>query len=121
MAKVVFGGKEYGLRMDLYAMEMIEEEFGSIKSAFEAMSSGKQISATRKLFKIMANSYLSFHGEEENITGGEIQHADVYELNKIAEAIRNTVEESSRSETTGGGEADDEVHDAYLEEIDRKN
>lgn len=121
MAKIEIDGREYGLRMDLYAMEMIEDEFGSIKDAFEAMRGGKQIGATRKLFKIMANSYLSFIGEAEDVTGDEIKHAGMKELNRIAQAVQQTVEDASKSETTGGGEADDEVHDAYLEEIDRKN
>lgn len=121
MAKVEVNGREYGLRMDLYAMEMIEEEFGSIKGAFDAMNGGKQVSTTRKLFRIMANAFLGFMGEEEDVTGKEILHVDVQDMARIAQAIRATVEEASKSETTGGGEADDEVHDAYLEEIDRKN
>ena len=40
MASVIVKGKEYPLRFDLYAMEQIEEEFGSIKIVFEVMNGG---------------------------------------------------------------------------------
>ena len=120
MAKAIINGKEYGLRMDLYAMEQIEEEFGSIKDAFDQMSGGKQIKATRILFRILANSYLSYNGEEETVTGDEIKHAEMDVFREIAVAVNKAVEEGNKSETTGGNEADDEVHDAYLEEIERK-
>ena len=120
MAKAIINGKEYGLRLDLYAMEKIEEEFGSLKEAFAQMRGGKQVRATRIIFRIMANSYLSYHGKEETVTGDEIKHADMETFGEIARAVNEAVEEGSKSETTNGNEADDEVHDAYLEEIERK-
>lgn len=120
MAKVVIDGKEYGLRFDLYAMEQIEEELGSMKAAFDALRGGKQLKTTRIMFKIMANSYLSFAGEKETITGDEIKHAGMDAIMTISDAIKKAVEEGSKSETTGGNEADDEVHDIYLEEIERE-
>ena len=36
------------------------------------------------------------------------------------EAVQQAIAEGSKSETTGGNEADDTVHDVYLEEIERK-
>ena len=121
MAKVIVNGKEYGLRFDLYAMEQIEEEFGSVKSAFDALKDGHQMKATRKLFKVLANSWLSYNGKEENVTGDEIKHVSIDDVTVISEAVREAITEGSHSETTGGNEADDEPHDIYLEEIERKN
>ena len=121
MASVEIKGKVYGLRFDLYAMEQIEEAFGSVKSVFETLKNGKQLQATRTLFRILANSYLSFNGQNETVTGDEIKHADMDEIRKVSEAIQQTIADGSKSETTNGNEADDSVHDLYLEEIERKN
>ena len=122
MAKVTINGKEYGLRFDLYAMEQIEEEFGGVKAVFDTLNEGKkQIKTTRALFRILANSYLSFHGQEETVTGDEIKHAGLETIREVSDAVQAAVIEGNKSETTGGNEADDEVHDMYLEEIERKN
>ena len=122
MAKVTIDGKEYGLRFDLYAMEQIEEAFGSVKNVFDMLKEGKhQIKTTRTLFRILANSWLSYNGQEETVTGNEIKHAGMEAIKDISDAVRDAVSEGSHSETSGGGEADDEVHDLYLEEIERKN
>lgn len=122
MAKVTVGGKEYGLRFDLYAMEQIEEEFGGVKAAFDTLREGKHnIKATRILFKILANSFLSFNGKEENVTGDEIKHCGMNTVKDVSDAVQRAIVEGSKSETTGGNEADDEVHDMFLEEIERKN
>lgn len=122
MAKVTIGDKEYGLRFDLYAMEQIEEEFGGVKTVFDTLKEGKhQIKTTRTLFRILANSYLSYNGREETVTGDEIKHAGMDMIRNISEAVQAAIAEGSKSETTGGNEADDEVHDMFLEEIERKN
>ena len=121
MASITVNGKEYGLRFDMYAMEQIEDEFGSVKKVFETLKDGKQLRATRILFRILANSYLSYNGKEETVTGDEIKHADIAMISEISEAVQKAIAEGSKSETTDGNEADDEVHDMYLEEIERKN
>ena len=122
MASVTIDGKEYGLRFDLYAMEQIEEEFGGVKAVFDTLSEGKrQIKTTRALFRVLANSYLSYNGQEETVTGNEIKHAGIDMIREVSEAVQRAITEGSKSETTGGNEADDEVHDMYLEEIERKN
>ena len=120
MASITVNGKEYGLRFDMYAMEQIEDEFGSVKKVFETLKDGKQLKATRTLFRILANSYLSYNDKEETVTGDEIKHADIAMISEISEAVQKAIAEGSKSETTGGNEADDEVHDVYLEEIERK-
>ena len=121
MASISINGKEYGLRFDLYAMEQVEEEFGSVKGAFDGLREGKQIKTTRTLFRILANSYLGYHGQEESVTGDEIKHASMDTVMALSNAIREAIAEGSKSETTGGNEADDSVHDVFLEEIERKN
>ena len=122
MAKVTIGEKEYGLRFDLYSMEQIEEEFGGVQTVFNTLKEGKhQIKTTRMLFRILANSYLSYNGQEETVTGDEIKHAGMDMIRNISEAVQAAIAEGSKSETTGGNEADDEVHDMFLEEIERKN
>lgn len=122
MAKVKIGEKEYGLRFDLYSMEQIEEEFGGVKAVFDTLKEGRhQIKTTRALFRILANSYLSYNGQEETVTGDEIKHAGMDMIRNISEAVQEAIAEGSKSETTGGNEADDEVHDMFLEEIERKN
>ena len=121
MASIKIKGKEYGLRFDLYAMEQIEEEFGSVKDAFAEFQTGKMLKATRKLFKILANSHLSYIGQPETVTGDEIKHEGMDFVKEIAEAVKEAIAEGSKSETTNGNEADDEKHDVYLEEIERKN
>ena len=87
---------------------------------FESLKDGKQLKTTRILFKILANSYLSFNGEKETVTGDEIKHADMETIRDISDAVQKAIAEGSHSETTGGNEADDEVHDVYLEEIEKK-
>ena len=122
MASITVNGKEYKLRFDLYAMEQIEEEFGSVKAVFDTLREGKnQIKTTRALFRILANSWLSFNGKEETVTGEEIKHAGMDMIVQISDAVKAAIKEGSKSETTGGNEADDEVHDMFLEEIERKN
>ena len=121
MASIKIREKEYGLRFDLYAMEQIEEEFGSVKDAFDQLREGKLLKTTRILFKILANSYLSYNGEQETVTGDEIKHEGMEIVQKLSEAVKAAITEGSKSETTGGNEADDEKHDVYLEEIERKN
>ena len=55
------------------------------------------------------------------MTGDEIKHADMGMISRISEAVQQAITDGSKSETTDGNEADDEVHDIYLEEIERKN
>lgn len=118
--KLKIGEREYGLRMDLYAMESIEDEFGGMREMFEEVQkgSGKSI---RRLFKILANAYLANEGKEETVTGDEVKHLKVAAVAGIGKAVRAAVEEGMRSEATNGEEADDEVYDVYLSEIEAKN
>ena len=120
-AEVILNGQRYRLRFDMYAMEQVEKEFGGIREAFDSMN-GKGITTTvRKLFKIMANTQRDFDGMPEDITGDEIgKHTPFAKMQEISEALREAMEDGMHSETTGGGEADDQKHDEILEEIERE-
>jgi hypothetical protein len=120
MVKLRVGENEYGLRMDMYAMEMIEDEFGGMKEMFEKIQEGSS-KAIRKLFKILANAELSYEGKEETVTGNELKSLRIAAITGVGSAIRAAVEEGMKSETTDGAEADDEVFDVYLSEIEAKN
>jgi hypothetical protein len=120
MVKLKVGDTVYGLRMDMYAMEMIEEEFGSLKDMFAKIQDGGS-RTVRELFRILANAQLAYEGKEETVTGDELKRLRVSALAGISAAIRAAVEEGMKSETTDGAEADDEVFDVYLAEMDSKN
>ena len=120
MVKLKIGDTEYGLRMDMYAMEQIEEEFGDMKAMFEKIQNGGS-KTLQKLFKIMANSQLAYEGKEETVTGDELKRLRVAAVTGIGQAIHAAVAEGMKSETTDGAEADDEVFDVYLQEIEAKN
>ncbi len=120
MVKLRIEGKEYGLRMDMYAMEKIEEDFGSLEELFDKLKTNST-KAIRILFRALANSELSFEGKEETVTGDELKRLRVSAIAGIGRALKVAVEEGMKSETTGGAEADDEVFDVYLDEIERKN
>lgn len=121
MASITIKGKEYPLRFDMYAMEQVEEEFGGIRAMFDSLTGNGNLSVAKTLrimFKILANSARNELDLPENVTGEEIRHCNVQ---KVSAAISAAVNEGMKSETTGGNEADDEVHDEYLDEIESKN
>ena len=121
MASIKIKEKVYPLRFDMYAMEQVEEEFGGIRPMFESMrgGEGKGVAKTLQImFRILANSDRNELDLPENVTGEEVRHCSVQ---MVSDAIGAAINEGMRSETTGGNEADDEVHDEYLEEIEAKN
>lgn len=123
MAQVTINGKPYGLRFDLGALEAVEAEFGGLRAAFEALKGGgdvDRIVAVKRLFVILANCERGFRGEAEDITSDALKHAPLYVLSELGDAIVAAIKESMHLETLNG-EADDEVHDGFLEEIESKN
>jgi len=116
MVKTTINGKTYGLRFDLEALERIEEEYGSLKEMFTLLQSGKgQVKLMKRLFLIMANAQRGYEGKPEDIGEEALKHA---RLTVLAD-IRAALDEGMKTETMNGGEADDDVHDGYLEEIER--
>ena len=94
MKKAVFevGGKEYPLTFDLYAMELIEEEYGSIQKAFQAMQEGDHmIRIVGVMFAAMANSARSLEGLPEDVTPAAIRHMEPYRINELQQIINKAV------------------------------
>ena len=121
MAVIKISGKEYALRMDVNAMEKIEDEFGDLKEALKAFRArDRKISMVKSMFAILANSGRKKAGQPEDVTGEEINTCNLADLNKLAEALNKTMEEAMHAETIGGNEADDGVHDEYMEELEQQ-
>ena len=117
MAKTEINGKTYELRLDLYAMEMIEDAFGdSYGNAMDALRK-RSFKTARKMFAILANSARSFRGYPEDISEDEFKHLGMADVVKMTEAIMQAQEESFKKETLDGA-ADDATHDDVLEEIE---
>jgi len=119
MTSVTIRGKKYELRFDLWALEQIEEEFGGIKKMYENLGGGDSASLVRALgtvFRILANSARDYAGLEPNVTGDEVRHEPV---GKITAAIHAAINEGMHAETANGNEADDDIHDEYLDEIEK--
>lgn len=121
MTETRIEGRAFELRFDMYAMEMVEEEFGGIRELFQELQGGKQVKALKSIFRIMGNSALTFRGEPEKITGNEILRLTVAEMRQLTRDIQAEIRKSMKKETADGNEADDEVHDLYEDEESEKN
>ena len=121
MARIISNKKAYELRMDVYAMEKIEKEFGDLKEALRAFrGKERKISMVKAMFRVLANSGNRKAGRPENVTGDEIDGCNLGDLDRIAKAMNDAMEEAMHAETVGGNEADDEVHDEYMEELEQQ-
>jgi hypothetical protein len=119
--EVRIGGQLYRLQFDLYALEEIEKKFGGVRQAFEQLRGGGMGSAVRELFAILANSARDADGLPADVSGDVIgKHTSLRAISEISAAIQAAVEAGMKSETNGG-EADDNVRDAYAEEYNEKN
>lgn len=119
MASITIKGTKYELLFDMWALEQIEKEFGGVKKMYESLRGGDGASlatAISTVFRILANSARDEAGLTANVTGEEVRHVSV---GKLTKAVHEAIEEGMKSETTGGNEADDTVHDEYLEEIEK--
>lgn len=121
--EVRINGQLFRFRFDLWAMEQIEEEFGGMREAFQAMSGGKgMVQAVRKIFRILANCQRNFDGAPENVTGEEItKHTTMKKIQEISSAIEAAIRISMESETADGGEASDRKENPLDREYNEKN
>lgn len=124
MASIVIKGTEYKLRMDLHAMQVIEDEYGDLKAAFEAFrnTNGRRrnLKVMKMMFRALANSGRRKDGLPEDVTGEEIEDFNLGDLNILSIELAKAMEDSMHAETVGGNEADDEVHDDYMEQIEEQ-
>lgn len=119
MVNIEINGQKYGLAMSLYAMEQIENEFGDLKEAMgKFRGKGSSVSMVKKMFRIMGNAALHIQKKPETITGEELDNLGLAGLNKVAQALRQVMDESLHAETVNGGLADDEAVDVYAEQME---
>lgn len=121
MAKIKIKGVEYNLRMGLWASEQIEEEFGDLKEALQSFRKERKISMVKKMFRIMANAGRKYEKKPMDVPEDVLDDCTLGDLNQIATAMRQAMDESMHAETIGGNEADDEPQDALAAEYDEKN
>ena len=121
MAKYSISGREFDLVYNVHTMEAIEDEFGDQQTMQKEYRENRQsVKVLKKLFKAMANSGEWLAGREETVTGNEIDRLTLKGLDTLSKIVSQTMEESLRSETTGGNEADDEPYDMVLAEIEKR-
>lgn len=124
MASITIRGTVYKLRMDLHAMQAIEDEYGDLKAAFEAFRNQngrrRNLKVMKMMFRAMANSGRRKEGLPEDVTGEEIEDFNMGDLNVLSIELAKAMEEAMHAETVGGNEADDEVHDEYMEQIEEQ-
>ena len=119
MAKATINGVEYELRFDLDAMEQVEDTFGSLKEMFTLLREGRQqVRTVRTMFVILANSASDYAGDGRKVDEKALKHLPLEKLKELGDAIRAALEEGMHAETVDGNEADDNVHDGYLAEIE---
>lgn len=119
MAKATVNGVEYELRFDLDAMEQVEDAFGSLKEMFTLLREGRQqVRTVRTMFVILANSASDYVGDGRKVDEKALKHLPLEKLKELGDAIRAALEEGMHAETVDGNEADDNVHDGYLAEIE---
>ena len=119
MAKATVNGVEYELRFDLDAMEQVEDTFGSLKEMFTLLREGRQqVRTVRTMFVILANSASDYAGDGRKVDEMALKHLPLEKLKELGDAIRAALEEGMHAETVDGNEADDNVHDGYLAEIE---
>lgn len=121
MAKYSIGGREFNLVYCVHTMEAIETEFGDQQTMLEEYRKNRMsVKLLKRLFRCMANAGEWLAGREENVTGSEIERLGLKGLDILSKIISQTMDESMRSETTGGNEADDESYDIVLAEIEKR-
>ena len=121
MAKITIKGVEYNLRMTLWASEQIENEFGDLKDALKKFRKERKISMVKKMFRIMANAGRKYEKKPMDVPEDVLDDCTLADLDQVAQALREAMDETMHAETVGGNEADDEPQDALAAEYEEKN
>ena len=121
MARIVIKGQEFDLRMTLWASEQIENEFGDLKEALVAFRKDRKISMVRRMFVIMANAGRKRAKQPTDVPDDILDDCTLADLDSVAVALREAMDETMHAETVGGNEADDEPEDALAAEYEAKN
>lgn len=122
MINVRIKGVLYPILFDLYAMELLDESYGDARDAINAFrQQNRKLADVKKMFQAMANSARNYLGEPEDVTGKEMNHCTLTELNAVVNGILEEMKRSSTVQAAGGSVDDDEHHDIFKEEMDAKN
>jgi cobalamin-dependent methionine synthase I len=121
MAKIKINGAEYDLRMSLWASEQIEKEYGDLKEALQQFRKERKIGMVKYMFAVMANAGRRSAKQPADVTPEALDDCTLADLDAIAQAMREAMDETMHAETVGGNEADDETQDALAAEYDEKN
>lgn len=120
MAKIKISGKIYDLRMSLWASDQIEAEYGDIQGAMNKFRKEKSMAMIKKMFVILANAGRKHAGEPMDVTADVLDDCTLGDISEISAAMKKTMDETMKAETVNGGEADDEVADAYAQELEQQ-
>ena len=121
MAKITISGREYDLRMSLWASEQIEKEFGDLKDALQKFRKERKVSMVKWMFRTLANAGQKAKKLPMDVPEDVLDNCTLYDLDRVAKAMNETMNESLHAETVGGNEADDEPEDALAAAYDEKN
>ena len=121
MAKIKIKGVEYDLRMGLWASEQIENEYGDLKEALQSFRKDRKISMIKKMFRILANAGRKYAKQPMDVPEDVLDDCTLADLDAIARAMKEAMDETMHAETVGGNEADDEPQDALAAEYEEKN
>ena len=121
MAKIIIKGVTYNLRMTLWASEQIENEFGDLKTALTKFRKERKISMVKKMFRILANAGRKYEKKPMDVPEDVLDDCTLADLDQVAKALRDAMDETMHAETVGGNEADDEPQDALAAEYEEKN
>lgn len=124
--EITIKGKPYKVEMNLWAMEQIEEQFGGIQAMFQAISSGKRMMwSAVEILRILINAPIVREAVETNTKPDLLSHAYIAsnlrgaDLEAIKGIVSATTTEGMHSRMKDP-DMDDEVHDAVLEAIEKK-
>ena len=121
MAKITISGREYDLRMSLWASEQIEKEFGDLKDALQKFRKERKVTMVKWMFRTLANAGQKAKKLPMDVPEDVLDNCSLRDLDDVAKAMSEAMNESLHAETVGGNEADDEPEDALAAAYDEKN
>ena len=117
MAKITIRGKEYDLRVNLWVTEQIEEKYGDFSEAMKKFRKQRKVSQVKEMFAVLANAGRMHAGKPMDVRPGDLDDCNLHDLERIAKAMGEAMDEGMKAETVNGAEADDQSADVYAEEM----
>lgn len=117
MAKITIRGKEYDLRVNLWVTEQIEEKYGDFSEAMRKFRKQRKVSQVKEMFAVLANAGRMHAGKPMDVRPEDLNDCNLHDLERIAKAMGEAMDEGMKAETVNGAEADDQSADVYAEEM----